>query len=331
MLLKDNSYCLVSARSILLVCLVTLNTMLSMGQGLNFRHIGIGEGLSQNAVLSMEKDYRGFMWFGTRDGLNRYDGYNFHIYKHDPVDSMSLNSSQVTAIYEDKAHNLWIGAGGIHRYDRLLDRIERVVTVEDIESDLLRIHIDDIEADHRGNIWFSVADKGVYCLRQHAGEGKEARFDLKGPYTLPTYETRQSFESYDLQRQGHELWMSYSGGLCRLQAKEDGSFPWPEEASFEKVVFPKLDHDFQFRALFLDQQDKLWVSTDEGLLYVKDADEIPHAQLYNYPESYRRVDCLSCGKSIAADTRGQLWMTSFEGLIKFNPSDHAYQMFTKSE
>ena len=90
-------------------------TKLSPGQHLRFERISLEQGLSQSTVFSMLQDSQGFMWFGTEDGLNKYDGYTFTIYKHDPDNPNSLSSNAVSAIYEDQEGMLWIGTEDVDR------------------------------------------------------------------------------------------------------------------------------------------------------------------------------------------------------------------------
>ncbi|MCB0024392.1 MAG: hypothetical protein KDD91_15260, partial [Caldilinea sp.] len=84
-----------------------------------FERLGLEDGLSQNAVLAMLQDRHGFLWFGTQDGLNRYDGYTFVVYKNDPDDSNSLSLNSVLALHEDDDGTLWIGTwgGGLNHFD----------------------------------------------------------------------------------------------------------------------------------------------------------------------------------------------------------------------
>ena len=91
---------------------------------LRFDHISIEQGLSQSSVRVIFQDSRGFMWFGTEDGLNRYDGYNFKTFKPDPDVPASLSDRYITAILEDHEGYIWIGTrlGGLNRYDPRTER-----------------------------------------------------------------------------------------------------------------------------------------------------------------------------------------------------------------
>ena len=83
-----------------------------------FDRITVEDGLSQNAVLTILQDRRGFIWLGTEDGLNKYDGYDFEIFKHDAEDPSSISDSLVSELYEDRFGVLWIGTrSGLDLYD----------------------------------------------------------------------------------------------------------------------------------------------------------------------------------------------------------------------
>ena len=89
------------------------------GSVVRFEHLSIEDGLSQNAGLDLFHDSRGYLWIGTQDGLNRFDGYSFKIYKHDPDDPTSISHNSILTIAEDACGALWIGTwgGGLNRYD----------------------------------------------------------------------------------------------------------------------------------------------------------------------------------------------------------------------
>src|SRR5438552_339594 len=95
-------------------------------RSLKFEHLGKKEGLSQINVGCIIQDSKGFIWVGTRDGLNRYDGYNFLYYKYDAKDTASLSSSMVADIAEDKQGNIWVATIiGLNKFERDKGRFKR--------------------------------------------------------------------------------------------------------------------------------------------------------------------------------------------------------------
>src|SRR4030042_5887565 len=88
---------------------------------ISFNHLSIEDGLSHGSVTCIFQDKKGFMWFGTQDGLNRYDGYSFKIFRNNPSDSSSISENFIFSIYEDEKDNLYFEtqSGKFHRYDPL--------------------------------------------------------------------------------------------------------------------------------------------------------------------------------------------------------------------
>src|SRR5687768_12481702 len=89
---------------VVLSCILALYSCFSFSQDapkLSFKHISSEQGLSNSTIEVIFQDHRGFMWFGTRDGLNRYDGYQMTIYRHDPRDTNSISDNYIRFIYED--------------------------------------------------------------------------------------------------------------------------------------------------------------------------------------------------------------------------------------
>src|ERR1700742_2954771 len=88
-----------------------------------FRHIGVDQGLSNSTITCIFQDSRGFMWFGTRDGLNRYDGSHVVIYRNDKKNKASISYNFINCIFEDAGHKLWIGTNyGLNRFDPVTNK-----------------------------------------------------------------------------------------------------------------------------------------------------------------------------------------------------------------
>ncbi|HTF29548.1 MAG TPA: two-component regulator propeller domain-containing protein, partial [Flavitalea sp.] len=109
--------------TILILLIVAVNSY-SQQKHIRFNHLGTTEGLSHSNVICMLQDSRGFMWFGTRDGLNRYDGYTFTIYKNDPTNPYSISNNIINDLIEDIHGNIWVGTwgGGLNKFDRNTER-----------------------------------------------------------------------------------------------------------------------------------------------------------------------------------------------------------------
>jgi len=129
-----------------------------MREALKFEHLNVEDGLSQSWVHCIIQDRKGFMWIGTQDGLNKYDGYNFKIYKYNSDDSTSIGSNYIRTIYEDHLGELWIGTigGGLCRYDRYNDAFVRYQYSGDNPNSICTnavVCIFESENDDRYTLW----------------------------------------------------------------------------------------------------------------------------------------------------------------------------------
>src|SRR5688572_31318199 len=129
-------------------------------QNLKFEHLDINDGLSQNHIMCILQDSRGFMWLGTRDGLNKYDGYKFSVYKNDAKDSSSISNNFISGIVEDASGIIWIATrgAGLNRYDREKNNFSHFKNdpknLNSISSDLAT----SLSKDSEGNLWISTED-----------------------------------------------------------------------------------------------------------------------------------------------------------------------------
>ena len=104
-----------------------MGNTIAAGTNIRFEHISVEQGLSHPIVNCIFQDSKGFMWFGTEDGLNKFDGYTFTVYQPDPSDSSTLSHNDVRCIYEDASGRLWIATlgGGLNRFDRETEQFIR--------------------------------------------------------------------------------------------------------------------------------------------------------------------------------------------------------------
>lgn len=194
-----------------------------LGAGLNLRtepikhirfdHISIDDGLSQSVITSIYQDSQGFMWFGTQDGLNRYDGYEFKVYKQDPDDSHSLSANFILSIFEDREGTLWFGTngGGLNRYDRETEQFTQYKNNPSDPNSLNSNFVAEIFEDHEGLFWVGTIGGGLELLDRETGRFTHFQNDPENSRSLGGNTVAAIFED----REG-TLWIgTNSGGLNR--------------------------------------------------------------------------------------------------------------------
>lgn len=132
----------------------------------NFTNYTVLDGLSNDHVFCIFKDSRGFIWIGTENGLNRFDGYNFKTYYHIASEGQSLSNSNISSIYEDTYKNLWIGTSeGLNRYIPEFDNFERIKNKNCFHKDYDWIR--SIYQDKHGTLWIGTSNLNIYNYEKH--------------------------------------------------------------------------------------------------------------------------------------------------------------------
>ncbi len=150
-------------------------------QNLTFEHLSIEHGLSQITVHAILQDSKGFLWIGTEYGLNRYDGYNFIVYQHDPSDTNSISDNFIWKIFEDSHNNLWIGtnSGGLNKYNYETNTFIRFDGKFNVDSPS---NIRSIFEDSQNNLWIGTENTGLFVRRSNKDKfiriGNEDNSDL---------------------------------------------------------------------------------------------------------------------------------------------------------
>ena len=175
-------------RKISLVLLITLSTSITYSQSerIHFSHISIHDGLSNNYVNCIFQDNQGYMWFGTRSGFNRYDGYNIKIYSNKSLDTCSISSSRISCIYQDKSGTLWIGTfgSGLLEFDKeKLTFIPYKYEPNNIRS-LQSEMISSIYEDESGTIWIGTWGDGLKKFNKETKQFCHYRHDPNIPNSL---------------------------------------------------------------------------------------------------------------------------------------------------
>ncbi|GAB3496493.1 hypothetical protein GCM10027341_15370 [Spirosoma knui] len=174
-----------------------------------FRHIGEAQGLSFKLVTCMLRDRDGFLWVGTANGLNRFDGDHFTAFRHERRRSWSIGSSSVNAIGQDKSGRLWVATGvGISRYDARTGHFENIRQVNGITLG----HCSTLLGDRQGRIWFSSQGKGLFCYDPRTNRYRQYTQQDVDKTSLSDNSINRHGLIEDPKRPG--LWVAtYNGGM----------------------------------------------------------------------------------------------------------------------
>lgn len=224
------------------------NTLLAAAPPL-LTYLGIEQGLSNNAVTSIYQDHNGFMWFGTYDGLNRYDGYNFTIYRNEFNDSNSLVNNRIACIIEDHQHRLWIGTrGGISIYSHATGRFSRLnyLPYKSTKQKRILVAVNAIQPGAKATIFIGTNGEGLLVYNA-TGPARQA--PLKNGTTVTT---QYEVASVAIDAAQHTWLFVRNVGLCL----------YDDNSGMVKVVNDNIRNGIALQA---DRNGQLWLGTDEGL------------------------------------------------------------------
>ena len=189
------------------IILFTGEIVLAQNGQYQFSNLDINKGLSHNQVNCIYKDKRGFMWFGTMSGLNKYDGFTFKVFKHDVHSPLSLNDDCIVNIYEGPENKLWIETrNGFNIYDQLTEQFDHNT---DAAYQLLQLPVTgltSIKKDNGGNYWFLFFNDGVYKYDANTHKTQHFSHTLKGLLHSDT------LTNIDEDKQGN-MWFVYQDGV----------------------------------------------------------------------------------------------------------------------
>lgn len=213
-------------------------------------------GLSQNTVHHILQDRDGFMWFATEDGLNKYDGYNFTIYKNNQNDEYSISDNFIWTIYQDRSGVLWVGtnSGGLCRFDREKDKFVSFKNDPQNPNSLTLNNVRAIYEDSSGNIWVGT-ENGLDKFNRKEKTFVHYRHDPNDPYSLSNDVVLSIFEDKD-----SDLWIGSDGGLDKYD-KENNNFI---NYSYNPDDINSLSNNVVL-SMYQDKSGDIWIGTLRGL------------------------------------------------------------------
>lgn len=271
---------------------------------IRFSKIDVADGLSHNQVNSIFKDNTGFTWFATLSGLNRFDGYQFKVFRHDPRDTTSVADDFITDIYELPNQRLYLETrGGPNIYNP-----ETESFIRDVSSYLKTLHINarqikDILKDKQGNFWFNAVEDGVF--KYDVARAVTTQFRLNGKQNSPLAAVAIAALQLDL---AGNIWVIHQDKTIEELDPQSGRLK-RRLLDFRK----NRKEDFQDFKLFVDRETDLWIYTlniQQGIDYYSTA-----------TGKKRAIDKGAEGlnsnliNGVLQDAKGQIWIATDHGGI----------------
>ncbi|MDB5013812.1 MAG: hypothetical protein JWQ25_2014, partial [Daejeonella sp.] len=296
--------------TVLLGALIACSNFSAQAQStpVKFTHLKNTDGLSQSTVNSIIKDKIGFMWFGTEDGLNRYDGYKFKVYRNNPNDPTSIKSNFIQSIYEDKLGNIWVGTlGSLSLYDRKSDSFSTFKVDEKDPTSLSNKSVTAIFEDKQGNLWVGTS----WCLNLVDRKTKKVKRFISvdnDPATLSNNSILSIFEDSN-----NNLWVGTMNGLNLLDRKTG-----KVKRYLPKPTDPKSLANSFVKTILEDDKGNLWIGTEKGVeLFDPKMGVFVHYQNNSKDPSSISSNFIT---TIAKGENGTLWVGNQEAVEIFYPS-----------
>jgi signal transduction histidine kinase/ligand-binding sensor domain-containing protein len=297
---------LIRTKYFLLSLIFLLNAVCSRDfpQSIPFGHFSVQQGLSNSFVNCLIQDHTGFIWFGTDDGLNRFDGYEVKVFRSNPNDNSSISENIIWALWEDHSGNLWIGtkSGGLNKYDPLTNKFEHW---ELDSSSSEEINITYIYEDSRKNIWIGTYRDGLYRFNPSQNKFEHWQNTLDNPKLLSG-----NFITSVIEDHNSNIWIATYAGLDKFTPQET-------DRPFKKVI-PDFNSPIWYLVKSSFIENTIWMGTLNGLYNFNPMKE--EISQINLPEK----DALQFGNSVSSVAEEYyldekiLWVGTYGGLVQIN-------------
>jgi signal transduction histidine kinase/ligand-binding sensor domain-containing protein/DNA-binding response OmpR family regulator len=288
-----------------LYAILVLSTGYAQKQKINFTSLKTKDGLSSNTVNSILKDRYGLMWFATDDGLNKFDGTNFTVYKHKSEDPTGIQANDIRALHEDKSGNLWVGSSGgsLSLYDRKKNSFIHFPanTNDGLISDVIR----SVYSDYTGKIWVA-SFSGLDVVDPKTRKVKRFNIQVGPKGAFPAIIVNCLYE--DSKRR---MWVGTNNGLYLYERRTDSFKHFKYDASN-----PSGLTDGFVSSIVEDQSGQVWFGTKNGLNLL-----LPEGKGFKqFLHDHKNPNTITNNiiLSIAANGPHHLWIGTEDGLNILN-------------
>lgn len=302
----------------ILVLLAWANTAAFAQTGqYQFSHLDVGNGLSNNQVNCIYKDGKGFMWFGTMFGLNRYDGYNFKVFKHDPANPNSVIDNYIVDIFDGPDKKIWINTrSGFCVYDPVTECFGAIAPQLQKLFKIPYFNLLKMKHDSHDGYWFITTDAGIYYYNAVT---RQTHHYVRQPEKLLSLYSNTVMDLAEDSAGG--LWVVYSDGVIE---KLD---PRLNKITFHSDLLSKANfHKTENYSVTIDQDDDLWffaINSAIGTFYFN-----PRKGIFNHIDKDNPTVRLNSDliNNIIQDDEGLIWIGTDHGGINLIDKHNGFKV-----
>jgi len=348
-----------STKTLFIIILLSLNINVINAQYHSFTNYSVNDGLSQSVVNCIFQDSYGYLWIGTQMGLNKFNGYTFDKYFHNPTDTTTISDNWIYSIIEDQDKNIWIATkNGLNKFDRKTAKFYRI-HFRDSKNNYINNAVYGLDLDKNGNILINtppilhiynpntnqteyytsslevntaISEQCIPILEDSneqiwiANQNGLCKFDYKNK-SFTSYQSNpnknNSISDNEIsaiyEDSKNNIWIATSNGLNKYNKKEDNF-----------IVFDNTLINSKIHSIIEDKQNNFWLGTDGGGLYKFKINDNKIISTSNYTSKNSAIsnDIIV---SFFIDKSDNLWIGTLNGLNKTDLKRKKFQLYRKSE
>jgi len=294
-------------------------SLLAQSPKLHFSHIASEQGISNSTIEAIFQDSLGFIWFGTRDGLNRYDGNEIQVYRNDPADSTSLSDNFIRCIYEDRQHHLWVGTiNGLNRFNREKNNFRRFKHRDHDPGSLSLNYVTSIIEDRNNHLWIGTLGGGLNLFDEKKETFRQyAIAPAPGPGSQNKTNAENRVNALYTDRLGN-LWVATQSCLNLFNTKDSSLIPYRND---QTITNPSGN---TITCIQEERSGNLWLGTEDDGVFLFDPVQ---KTFIRFAHSDKNPSSLGNNmiKSLLVDKKGRLWVGCINGgLNLFDPGKNIF-------
>ena len=296
----------------------TLDLQSIQRRNMRFSYVNTEHGLSQNSVLDITQDHQGYIWIGTQEGLNRYDGHDILLFERNAFDPTSLSHNWIWALMVSDDGKLWIGTdgGGINIYNNDTEKFTTIRHDPENDSSISSDRTSALLQDTNGNYWVGTVNSGLNRIDGETGEVTRYGLEDDNPNSLPSNSILTIYEDSRAR-----LWIGTDGGgLARYDRSSD---------SFIRHQHNEAEHSISHNsvaAILEDRDGWLWVGTRDGGLNKFDTET---GKFERFLHSNDDPTSLSNNfvRDVLQDRDGTIWIATDNGINEWHPKQEGFARY----